>query len=104
MVLSLLQLQDIQMEAMADDIDIDLERMAAWTAEEAAEFFQSGGENIPGSAPASLATGLHAFQGKLIDGRCASLIFSRHVLVSIVHCFSTTPFHSCLTLLRFQHP
>lgn len=41
-------LQDLQAEAMADDLPIDLERMRLWSKEEAAEYFESGGQVDPG--------------------------------------------------------
>lgn len=47
MPLTLEQLQDIQAEAMADDIDIDMERMALWTEEHARKFFETGEEPLP---------------------------------------------------------
>ena len=54
MTLTLKQLQDIQAEFMADDIDIVLDKMSLWTAEEAATYFESGGQEEP--PPASVAT------------------------------------------------
>jgi len=49
--LTLAQLQDIQSECMADDIEIDLAKMAFWTAEEAVAYFESGGEVEPPPKP-----------------------------------------------------
>lgn len=47
MPLTLDQLQEIQADAMADDIPIDEEKMMHWTAEEATAFFESGGTEEP---------------------------------------------------------
>lgn len=47
MPLSLAQLQDIQNDAMADDIEIDLEKMSLWTEGEARTYFESGGATEP---------------------------------------------------------
>lgn len=46
-MLTLEQLQEIQEEYLADDIAIDLERMSLWTSEQAAAYFESGGEDEP---------------------------------------------------------
>ena len=45
------QLEEIQMECMADDIPIDWETMSRWTAEMARAFFESGGESLPERPP-----------------------------------------------------
>ena len=37
---------------MADDVDIDLDKMSLWSSEEANAYFESGGEVAPGAAPA----------------------------------------------------
>ena len=37
---------------MADDIDIDFEKMSLWTADEATAYFESGGTEEPKPAPA----------------------------------------------------
>ena len=50
MPLTLAQLKDIQADALADDIDIELERMQHWTLEEATKFFESGGQDAPSAA------------------------------------------------------
>jgi len=47
MPLSLQQIQAIQSDAMADDLDIDLEKMSLWTEEEATAYFESGGQQEP---------------------------------------------------------
>lgn len=47
MPLTLSELQDIQAEAMADDVDINLDQMSLWTADQAREFFESGGAQEP---------------------------------------------------------
>ena len=47
MPLTLEELQDIQAEHMADDVDIDLEKMSLWTREKADAFFESGGVEPP---------------------------------------------------------
>ena len=39
--------QDIQAELMADDIDIDFDKMSLWTREEAENFFVTGEEPKP---------------------------------------------------------
>lgn len=44
------ELEDVQAEAMADDVAIDLEKMSLWTREEAAAYFESGGEVAPHAA------------------------------------------------------
>lgn len=45
------QLEEIQMECMADDIPIDWQTMSCWTAEMARAFFESGGESLPERPP-----------------------------------------------------
>ena len=55
MPLSLEELKDLQCDAMADDVDIDLEKMSLWTVDEARNYFESGGVDEPaaaGTAPA----------------------------------------------------
>ena len=47
MRLTLRELQDIQADAMADDVDIDLEKMSCWTPEQAMKYFESGGAEEP---------------------------------------------------------
>ena len=47
MALTLEELQDIQAGAMADDVDIDFDRMQLWTAAQAAAYFESGGTEPP---------------------------------------------------------
>ena len=37
------ELLDLQADAMADDVEIDLEKMSLWTAEQATAYFESGG-------------------------------------------------------------
>ena len=49
MPLTLEQLEAIQADNMADDIDIDFEKMSAWTEAEAQAFFESGGALEPGA-------------------------------------------------------
>ena len=44
MPLSLAQLEEIREECMAEDVDIDLDRMARWSEETARTFFENGGE------------------------------------------------------------
>ena len=41
---TLLELQEIQSEALADDIAIDFERMSIWSEARAREYFESGGQ------------------------------------------------------------
>ena len=36
---------------MADDIDIEVDRMKSWTPEECAAYFESGGEDVPAPIP-----------------------------------------------------
>ena len=43
MPLTLAELEEIQADAMADDIDIDLATMSLWTREKAIKFFEGGG-------------------------------------------------------------
>lgn len=47
MPLSAAQLQSIQADCMADDLDIDLERMSLWTESQAIAYFESGGSEAP---------------------------------------------------------
>ena len=47
MALTLEELQDIQADAMADDVDIVFDRMKLWTAAQAAAYFESGGTEPP---------------------------------------------------------
>eukprot|EP00966_Prymnesium_polylepis_P333799 7389219-Prymnesium_polylepis.1 len=51
------QLESIQADAMADDIDIDLERMSLWTEAQAVAYFESGGTEEP---PPPVAAGITA--------------------------------------------
>ena len=51
MPLSLEELQDIQAEAMADDIEIDFAKMSLWTKEQATTFFETGDEPPPPYSP-----------------------------------------------------
>lgn len=55
MSLTMEELQEIQADAMADDLEIELERMSLWTKEAATEYFESGGEVDPDKAPAAPA-------------------------------------------------
>lgn len=41
------ELKAIQLDAMADDVPIELERMQRWTEDEARSYFESGGEDEP---------------------------------------------------------
>ena len=47
MPLSHADLEEIQAEAMADDVAIDLDNMSLWTREQAVAFFESGGVDEP---------------------------------------------------------
>ena len=47
MVLSRAELEALQLEAMADDVEIDLDRMSLWSSEQAMAYFESGGADIP---------------------------------------------------------
>ena len=42
-------LESLQADAMADDVEIDLARMSLWTEAEATVFFESGGQDAPPS-------------------------------------------------------
>ena len=48
-------LKDLQAEAFADDVDIDLQTMQKWTLEEAREYFVSGGKIRPKAGTGSEA-------------------------------------------------
>ena len=54
MPLTLAELRDYQADALADDVDIDLERMQHWTEEQARAYFESGGTVEPPPPKASL--------------------------------------------------
>jgi hypothetical protein len=47
MALSEERLLAIRAEAFADDVDIDIDRMRHWTADEASQYFESGGTVLP---------------------------------------------------------
>ena len=47
MVLSQAELEAMQLEAMADDVEIEYDRMAVWTREQAMRYFESGGTDVP---------------------------------------------------------
>eukprot|EP00966_Prymnesium_polylepis_P062589 1452554-Prymnesium_polylepis.1 len=51
MPLTLAQLEAIQSDHLADDVAIDLERMAIWSEEQAAAYFESGGTVEPAATP-----------------------------------------------------
>ena len=51
MALTLDELEQIQSEALADDVEIDLARMQLWAAEEARAYFESGGTVVPAAPP-----------------------------------------------------
>ena len=51
MPLTLEELQEIQADAMADDLEIDFDKMSLWSKEEATEYFESGGDVVPGEGP-----------------------------------------------------
>lgn len=36
---------------MADDLEIDFDKMSLWTTEQATAYFESGGEDVPGETP-----------------------------------------------------
>lgn len=52
MVLSRAQLESLQADCLADDIEIDEPRMREWTADDVRAFFESGGRLEPSSSPA----------------------------------------------------
>ena len=47
MPLTLAEVEELRAESFADDMDIDMSRMALWSEDEAREYFLSGGENEP---------------------------------------------------------
>ena len=51
MPLTLEELQEIQADAMADDLEIDFDKMSLWSKDEATEYFESGGDVVPGEGP-----------------------------------------------------
>ena len=48
--LTLADLEQIQLEALADDVEIDLARMLLWSECEARAYFESGGTAVPAQA------------------------------------------------------
>ena len=66
MTLTLAELQSIQADAMADDVEIDLPRMASWTVEEATAFFESGGLEAPDRLSPEQVRALGATDGAVI--------------------------------------
>lgn len=54
--LSLADLEQIQLEALADDVEIDLARMQLWSACEARAYFESGGTAVSAEAPSDAPT------------------------------------------------
>ena len=66
---SMATLEDLRTEYFAEDVPID-ESMAAWTENEAREYFDSGGVKKPGSGGAAALKGLFALpNAKLISGK-----------------------------------
>ena len=55
MPLSISELQDIQSDAMAEDIDIDIGKMSMWSRTDAEKFFESGGTEEPAAASVAAA-------------------------------------------------
>ena len=55
MVLTLEELRELQSECMADDIELQLEKMSLWTKEQALRYFESGGEDEPQPAASAAA-------------------------------------------------
>ena len=51
--LTLAQLRDVRTDSMAEDVDINYDVMKAWTCEQAAAYFESGGINSPPKIPFS---------------------------------------------------
>ena len=49
--LTLAQLHDVRTDSMADDVDINYDVMKAWTCEQAAAYFESGGTDAPRKTP-----------------------------------------------------
>ena len=60
--LTMEQLEDIQASCLADDIQIDFNRMSLWDEATARAFFESGGETVPpAAADAAAALSASAF-------------------------------------------
>ena len=55
MPLSLEQLQSLQADCLADDVEINVERMSGWTELQVRAFFESGGTELPASGDAEEA-------------------------------------------------
>jgi surfactin synthase thioesterase subunit len=43
------KLEELQADAMADDVDVDLAKMSLWTEEQVTAYFESGGTEEPGA-------------------------------------------------------
>ncbi len=57
MPLSREELEALQAESMADDVEIELDRMSRWTADEARAYIESGGAVAPADPSAASAEG-----------------------------------------------
>ena len=60
MPLDLPQLQALQADELADDVEIDLQKMTLWTVEQATAYFESGGQEVPPSRAPAMARGVSA--------------------------------------------
>ena len=56
MPITVARLEEIRADELADDLEIDIERMGLWSESDAVAFFQSGGETVPGDAAAAVST------------------------------------------------
>jgi hypothetical protein len=79
------ELSRLQAEAMADDIEIDLERMSAWTEAQALSYFESGGTREPRAPGPIRMLCLHGGGGNrkvnaMQMGRLMSLLGGSHTV------------------------
>ena len=84
MVLTLEQLQELQQEAMADDVSIEFERMKLWSPDEARTYFESGGTDAPTEATEAAASSAESSGGrKSVNGPVACCML--HGAWSMLH-------------------
>ena len=87
-LLSLAELEEMRADALADDVEIDLEKMSPWTPKQAMDYFESGGEVEPappvaettlpftnGSAPTGTTPWLGCLEKKA-DATCRVVVFN----------------------------